>query len=215
MADWTVADGVMLIAHTLFVFWQPFPMKRKEVKWYSDIKETLTGPWMLARVPAGVFPVVWLCLYICLVAGITVFSKSVNVDHWVWPTVYALYFANILISKMWTWLFFTKKQFVLALVNGIILALTAIAMVVCIGVAHDDIGDLYFVPLILFIVYATWLVFAIYLTVAWYVNVSVSETPMSLFREGVQSLTKDQLRMSRVLGPSHVPISFVESAKGK
>lgn len=210
MVDWTVADGVLLIAHTLFVFWQPFPMKRKEVDWYSENKDNL---WMLARVPAGVFPVVWLCLYVCLVAGITVFSKSVNAAAWVWPTVYALYYANVLISKSWTWLFFTKRQFMLALMNGVVLALTAVAMVVCIGVAHDDIGDLYFVPLILFIVYATWLCYAIFLTIAWWVRFpEKSEKPTAMFREGVEMLTKDQLRMSRLVG---VPVTYVETPKGK
>lgn len=215
MADWSVADGVMLIAHTLFVFWQPMPMKRKEVEWYNEKKGSL---WLLARVPSGIFPVVWLCLYVCLIAGITVFSKWVNPNQWVWPTVYALYYANILISKSWTWLFFTKKQFMLALLNGIVLALTAIAMVICVGVAHDDIGDMYWVPLMLFIIYATWLCYAIFLTIAWWVKFpKESEKPTTLFREGMQAMTKDQLRMSRVVGSAHVPVAFAaaETAKGK
>jgi tryptophan-rich sensory protein len=203
MVDWTIADGVQLIAYTLFVFWQPFPMKRKEVEWYRNNKDNL---WMLARVPAGVFPVVWMCLYVCITAGITLFAKWVDPDPWTWRTVYALFFVNVLTSKAWTWLFFTKRQFMLALMNGIFLALTAVALVICIGIGHEDItGGPYYVPLILFLVYATWLLYAIFLTIAWWVKMpEQGEKPGRFFNEVVTGMTKDQLRMSRAIG--HVPV---------
>lgn len=215
MSDWTVADGVALIAHTLFVFWQPMPMKRKEVEWYNEKKGDL--PW-LARVPSGVFGLVWFCLYVCLIAGITIFSKNVNAAQWVWPTVYALYFANVFISKSWTWLFFTKKQFMLSLIVAIVLLLTAIAMVVCIGVAHDDIGEVYVAPLVLFLIYVAWLCYAVFLTIAWWVSLpNESSKPSDLVDEAKTKLMKDQLRMSRVLGSARVPVAFAsaETAKGK
>ena len=215
MVDWTIFDGVQLIAYTLFVFWQPFPMKRKEVEWYRGNVDKFKGVWTLARVPSGVFPVVWMCLYICIVAGITLFAKwTVDADHWVWRTVYSLFFVNVLVSKSWTWLFFTKRQFMLSLMNGIFLAATAVAMVVCVGVGHDNITEMYYVPLILFIVYATWLCYAIFLTIAWWVNMpEESEKPARFFTDVVQGMTKDQLRMSRAIG--HVPVAFAETGKGK
>jgi tryptophan-rich sensory protein len=216
MSNWSVADGAALIAHTLFVFWQPMPMKEEEIAWYTENKSKL--PW-LARVPSGVFGLVWFGLYVGLIIGITVFSKNVTAAAWVWPTVYALYFANVFISKSWTWLFFTKKQFALSLVNAIVLALTAIAMVVCVGVAHDDIGDVYWVPLMSFIIYATWLCYAIFLNIAWMTTLELTDykKPKDLLQEGMMKLTQDQLRMSRILGSAQVPVAFAgaETAKAK
>jgi hypothetical protein len=100
-----------------------------------------------------------------------------------------------------------------------VLALTAIAMVVCVGVAHDDIGDVYWVPLMSFIIYATWLCYAIFLNIAWMTTLELTDykKPKDLLQEGMMKLTQDQLRMSRILGSAQVPVAFAgaETAKAK
>lgn len=196
MVDWTQFDAVQLVTYTLFVFWQPMPMTSAERKFYRDQSGNLP---VYARLPTYVFPMVWFVLHVCLVAGMTLFAKwTVDGDHWVWRTVWSLFYINVLASKLWTFLFFTMKWGWMSLANAIFLMATALAMTICVVIGRDNVlPDPYWaVPFSLFLVYTIWLTYAVLLTATWLFKLpEMRETPKQML-DTVKTM-EQQIRMSR------------------
>lgn len=162
MSSWTQFDAVQLVAWAVFIFWEPYHMKRSDQERYDKESNNLK-----INVPAWVFPVVWLVLKMLNTATIVLFSSwLVTTDHWAWPTVFALFFANQVLSKFWTVLFFRLHQAKLALVLAIVLFATAAAAWGCMWGGLDN-SNLYGIPIGLFVPYLVWLVVAIVLNASW------------------------------------------------
>lgn len=163
MSSWTQFDAVQLIAWAVFIFWEPYTMKRSEQQWYDKERVNLTP----SNIPGWVFPIVWLVLKTLNTATIVLFSHFlISTDHWAWSAVFALFFANQVLSKFWTVLFFRLRQVKWALVLAIVLFTTALAAWICIIVGRDN-SNLYGLPIGLMIPYVFWLGVAIALNASW------------------------------------------------
>jgi tryptophan-rich sensory protein len=119
-----------------------------------------------------VFPPLWTVLKGLITASIFVYLKSLStvavdaVDSR-YLAVYILFVINVIMAKTWTLLFFKLRYTHFALVNAFVLAGTAIAITVLMGVSSDIVGDIWPVPMSLFIPYAVWLTFAVFLNYDW------------------------------------------------
>jgi tryptophan-rich sensory protein len=80
--------------------------------------------------------------------------------------VFSLFFANQVLSKFWTLLFFRFNQRKWALAVAVLLFTTALAAWICMIVGRDN-SNLYGIPIGLFVPYTLWLGFAIFLNVSW------------------------------------------------
>lgn len=163
MSSWTQFDAVQLVAWAVFIFWEPFQMKRSDREWYDKERENLTP----RSIPGWVFPLVWMLLKTLNTATIVLFSSwLVTTDHWAWPAVFALFFANQVLSKFWTIVFFRLRQPRWALVIAVVLFATAAATWGCMWGGLDN-SNLYGIPIGLFTPYLVWLVVAIVLNASW------------------------------------------------
>lgn len=163
---WTQVDATALVAWAVFIFWEPYTMTEEEKKRYERRRTNL-----VPRIfPSWIFPIVWTILKSLLLASIVLFSHyTIDTNHWAWLTVFGLFFVNQAISKMWTMLFFGMQRTVMALVVAIVLFLTALAILICMGIGNENC-EFYVAPLVLFIPYALWLLVAIALNISWIVD---------------------------------------------
>jgi tryptophan-rich sensory protein len=163
--QWTQFDAVQLVAWAVFIFWEPYTMKRTEREKYDQERPNLA--YVPANIPGWIFPIVWTILKSLNTAVIVVFSSNIiDTNHWSWITVFSLFFANQVLSKFWTLLFFRFNQRKWALAVAVLLFTTALAAWICMIVGRDN-SNLYGIPIGLFVPYTLWLGFAIFLNVSW------------------------------------------------
>lgn len=173
--SWSVADGTQLMAVSTFVFWEPYNFSKSMRKEYESKRANLR---MFPGVPAQAFPIIWYLLKVCLVAAtVLFFHYTADVNHWCWPTVFGLLFGNLALAKTWTF-FYRQRMYGVALGVAVALFATALAILICIGVGKDNLGGLWYVPLILYVPYTVWLLFACFL------SYSLMDMPHSSSRSG-------------------------------
>ncbi len=160
-------DCVALVTWIIFIFWEIFPMSQDSTEWYKKESRSL----QMCRVPQQVFPIAWFLLKSMLVPSIFLFLKfSIDSEHWAFLTVYIVFVINILVAKTWTLLFFTLRKPRLALVVALILAATSLVVLIAMIVGRDNTGDLWALPLGLYIPYVLWLCFAVVLNINWIIK---------------------------------------------
>ncbi len=169
-----VSDCVYLVTWIVFIFWEISPMRRESTEWYTtEAKSASTF-----NVPWAVFPFVWLVLKAALVASIYLFLRfSVSVEDWTFLTVYVAFVVNIFMAKTWSLLFFEMRAPVASFFVAIALWLTAVLVLVVMivaGVVTNNLGTLWYAPMILYCPYVAWLTFAVILNMDW---ISVKSLP--------------------------------------
>jgi tryptophan-rich sensory protein len=78
-------------------------------------------------------------------------------EQWKYDTVLALIYSNVILNKLWTLLFFEYNQKQVALVDCVILLLSAVTITIMLGVFQKWWSMALFIP------YCIWLVVATYL----------------------------------------------------
>ena len=123
--------------------------------WYTTLNKPSFNP------PNGVFGPVWSTLYVLM--GISSYlvwkeRKSFTGYHW----AVGLYFLQLLLNLMWSFLFFNQHQIGFALVEIIILLITIIATAIVFYRVNKAAG-LLFIPYILWVSFASYLTYSIFM----------------------------------------------------
>ena len=146
---------------------ETYSMTRADVEWYTQERDKRL-PSML-RVPSMVFPVVWFILKGLLIAShFFYFEYAFDFTYWTFVAVFVTTFINIVLMKTWTMLFFGVRRIGAALAVAVGLVITSILVTIFMGLSQPALGDMYWLPLILYVLYPAWLIFALVLNAAWY-----------------------------------------------
>lgn len=163
----TAFDCVSLIVYTVFIFWEPYRVGNKDISFYEEKVVSLQR----FQLPTTVFGPVWFAIKGMLTASIFLFFKwCADPDVWTFQGVYGLFFGMVVLSKMWTPLFFKWKMFGSAAFLAFLLMGSSITMVVFMGISptQANVGYLWPLPLSLAIPYALWLTIATMIAFEWY-----------------------------------------------
>lgn len=123
--------------------------------WYSNLSKSPLNP------PNWVFSVVWPILYVLII--IAWIRANASSPSKVEDDVMNLMFVvNLILNLSWTYVFFSMRSVLLALIILIIMVVTAGALIYLV---RNDIISLIFVAL-----YTAWLIFAFFLNLHVYLN---------------------------------------------
>lgn len=160
---WGVEQSIRLIALTVFVLWEMYDsfsndMGRhyKGVARHYKIRIFIKARW---------FPVIWAFIKACVIASSFLYMEYTvsTANDWPYTAVFVLFYTNIIMSKMWSPLFFYLHWYTGALVNAILLSATAWAIF---GIAISGVNvrpDLYLAPALVWLPYPVWLTVAVVL----------------------------------------------------
>lgn len=156
-----------------------FRMSRKDLMWYNNTVwyQTSHGCPRRRRVmlapPSWIFPIVWFILYGLIAAAMILYGLTIT-DYLIPPIdlatleiplyhmiIFSLFFVNISFNHWWSIVFFGQRRIGMAAALAFIIAGTAIAIVVMLGIVAQ------WLPFGLFIPYPIWTVFAFILNVNW------------------------------------------------
>lgn len=161
---WGIEQSVRLITLFVFVFWQAFDVTRSKmgVHYKGAAAHYKIPLWIKARW----FPYIWFFLNSCVVASSFLYMEYTlsTANDWPYTAVFVLFFANIIMAKLWTPMFFRFHWYSGALVNGFLIMGTAWAIF---GIAISGINlnaGLYLAPALV------WLPYPIWLTIAFIIN---------------------------------------------
>ena len=150
----------------LFLY-ELYNMRVKDTEWYNK-ERRLRLPYALQFSPV-IFPIVWTLLKILLVLShFFYFEYTVDAYYWSFPAVFICTLINIILMKMWSVLFFTQRRIGMALINAVLLVITSVLVTIFMGLSQPALGDLYYVPLVLYILYPCWLIVALVLNAYWF-----------------------------------------------
>lgn len=146
---------VVNIAITLLVGAAGAALTATSVKtWYPGLVKPSFNP------PDSVFPPVWTTIFILTgISAYLVWQKRTYIAHF--PRTAALYFIQLILNIMWSFLFFYAKEIGLALIEILIL----LAVIIINARAFykiDKMAGLLFIPYILWVTFATFLTYSIY-----------------------------------------------------
>lgn len=122
--------------------------------WYRTINKPSFNP------PDGVFGPVWTSLYILMgISAYLVWQKRDQIAHF--PRTVAIYFIQLVMNLMWSFIFFYAHELGIALIE-IILLLIAIAINAGIFYKVDKTAGLLFIPYFLWVSFASVLTYNIF-----------------------------------------------------
>ena len=122
--------------------------------WYTTLAKPSFNP------PNWVFAPVWTTLYILMgIAAYLVWLKRKEIEHF--PRTVAVYFIQLVLNLMWSFLFFYLHEIGIALLEIIIL-LVVIIINAKIFYKIDKTAGLLFIPYILWVAFATILTYSIF-----------------------------------------------------
>ena len=102
--------------------------------------------------PSYLFPIVWSVLYLLIGTSYYIYRKNNN-DN---PLTIKLYYIQLILNYLWSIIFFTLKLRTLAVIWIIVLAITAIYLMIRFYKEERTIFYL-FIPYILWVLFATYL----------------------------------------------------------
>jgi len=133
-----------------FIYWQLYTPTNDDTKWYSKSRKDITG-----APPNWLFGIVWFILYGLISASAILFFDE-N-DNFVW--IFVVFFANIVLNKTWTLVFFRQKQTLTALIIAITMIATEISVLIGFGLENAWLSFGLYIP------YLTWTIYALYLNI--------------------------------------------------
>lgn len=152
----------------VFLF-ETYSMTRADVEWYNQERDFRLPSHL--RVPSVVFPIVWFTLKALLICShFFYFEYAYDFGYWTFLGVFVTTFINIVLMKSWSMLFFGVRRIGAALVVAAGLVITSVLVVIFMGLSQPAVGNMYWLPLILYVLYPVWLVFALVLNATWYMN---------------------------------------------
>jgi len=123
--------------------------------WYTTLNKPSFNP------PNGIFGPVWTSLYILMgISSYLVWKKRNIVSGYTWAA--AIYFLQLVLNLMWSFLFFYQHQIGAALVEILILLL-AIITNAFIFYRIDRVAGWLFLPYILWVGFASYLTYSIFI----------------------------------------------------
>lgn len=130
----------------------------KNNKWYSTISEKIIG-----MPPRWVFPVVWTFFFITIPLSLYVYYRNEGFPNngYMIDTITLLFLASTLLVKTWTFVFFSARKTVIALVMIILIFVINFIMGVLFAL-HEEI----FAAVIHFLL-TIWCLVALYLNATW------------------------------------------------
>jgi tryptophan-rich sensory protein len=115
--------------------------------WYESIKPTLAPP-------NFVFGIVWAILYILIAISLGLSIIAVRRKPYTRKLVYTLFTINLLTNVLWSFIFFVKNNISLALVDILIMDITAIILILSLY-KINKIASILLMPYALWILFAT------------------------------------------------------------
>ncbi|MES2456780.1 MAG: TspO/MBR family protein [Bacteroidota bacterium] len=122
--------------------------------WYRSIAKPSFNP------PDSVFGPVWTSLYILIgISAYLVWQKRAHIQQL--PRTIAIYFIQLVLNLMWSFIFFYAHQIGVALVEILFLLVAAIVNAY-VFYKIDKTAGLLFIPYILWVSFATFLTYSIF-----------------------------------------------------
>ena len=144
-------------------------------EWYNAISIQIKG-----MPPPFLFPVIWSCIYILIVASIYTFYRNAlfpNTGYLI-DTVTILFVLNILSNKFWVYVFFDARKTLGALLLVVFIVCSNIVIVILFGINNLWVEFGTFLP------YVLWCFYAMYINIMWlYIEMytlPVSTSPLSM-----------------------------------
>ena len=161
---WTSVDATALLTYIVFVFWQPaMKTSTMDKSWYNKQRKRLP-----CSVPSYVFGIAWGLLFSLISTSGFLYlgPEGLGQSSSLYVSAYIVFVANIIMTKIWTPIFFgkTKAKMGLALFIAILIVLTAGAF------ATFMLIDGSYIAFGLYSPYILWGCQAIYLNYAFYVT---------------------------------------------
>lgn len=130
---WSSLDAFGLLNIIAFTFVQPFQSRYgKGMQWYDQINARVTP-----RIPRAWFGPIWLVMYSLISASVFIFFSEdfgFAVDQPLYIAGYVLYVVNIVLNKIWSPLFFSRR-IGLALLVLLLLIGTGIGLLIVFGLS--------------------------------------------------------------------------------
>ena len=123
--------------------------------WYTTLNKPSFNP------PNEIFGPVWSTLYVLMgISSYLVWKERKSFIGYNWAV--GLYFLQLILNLMWSFLFFYQHQIGIALVEIIILLITIIATAIIFYRVNKAAG-LLFIPYILWVSFASYLTYSIFI----------------------------------------------------
>ena len=145
----------VLLAWIVFVFWQ-WTSSARERSWYDSNRGSVR-----CAPPGWVYGIVWVVLYAFIVVVGFVYSRDFQAATVYDATLWIL-FANVLLNKLWSLLFFEYGSAGWAFLAILLLVLSEIAVLVLLVISAA------WLPFGLWVPYLLWSVVAMYLNYQWW-----------------------------------------------
>ncbi len=123
--------------------------------WYPEILKPSFTP------PGSVIGIVWTVIYILCAISLIMFVNRGRGRPLFWPIV-ALYVFNGVVNAAWSYIFFTRHLIGPAVIDAVLIALTAGLMMVLVW-PWSRAASLLLLPYVLWVSFASYLTYAIYL----------------------------------------------------
>ncbi len=127
-------------------------------EWYAAISSKIVG--MPRRI---VFPIVWTILYIGTLVGMFLYYRNETFPNngYMIDTITLIFGTNVILIKMWPFIFFKLRQTTLALISIIAIIICSFVMTVLFGVWG------LWAPFVPFLLLTLWCCYALYLNATW------------------------------------------------
>lgn len=159
---WTSLDASTLLTYIMFVFTQPGMTSTSVNKsWYNNQRKKLA-----CSLPAYAFGIAWGILFglISATGFLYLGPNSLGESSSLYVTSYVLFIVNVVLTKIWTPIFFakTRSRIGLALFIAIMILLTAVAFSVMMLIDSSYLTFGLYSPYILWTCYAIFLNYKFY-----------------------------------------------------
>lgn len=160
---WTPVEAVSLLTYFIFVFWQPSQSgtSTDNRNWYDAMRSKIG-----CTVPGSVFGIAWAILFgLITSAGYLYLGPAgYGADSNLYVASYVIFVFNVLLTKVWTPVFFnTSRAYIgLAMFIAIFILLSAITFLVLLGY------ETAWLPFSLYVPYVLWCGYAVYLNSRFY-----------------------------------------------
>ena len=161
---WTPTEATALLTYIVFVFWQPSQAgttSSDNRNWYDAMRSKVG-----CTVPGSVFGIAWTILFALITASGYLYlgPAGFGIDSNLYVASYTIFIINVLLTKIWTPVFFssTRAYIGLAMFIAIFILLSAITFLVFI--AYESA----WLPFSLYLPYVLWCGYALYLNSRFY-----------------------------------------------
>ena len=160
---------ISLVTWMAIFLFETYSMTRSDVEWYRQKRSKRLPSYL--QLNEMVFPVVWSFLKGCLIAShFFYFEYAADFGYWTFLAVAITTLVNIVLNKTWTMLFFGLHRIGSALLVSTLLFVSSVLVTVFMGLSQPVTGNMYWLPLILYIPYSAWLGIAWWINYNWYTD---------------------------------------------